>query len=151
MTTPPTLNTQVIGQAESALGAILKSVLAETGATFEQWLVLNLTAGSGAVIDRDSLVARIASARKIDGSVVLTAIAQLITAGMLEPLPGGQIRVRLTDAGRALYKQVRSPIDQITRQLFGDLPADDLATAGRLLAIVTARANEQLTRLASSQ
>jgi len=149
MTTPPTLNTQVIGQAESALGAILKSVLAETGATFEQWLVLNVTAGSGAVIDRDTVVARIASARKIDGSVVLAAIAQLITAGLLEPIPGSQTQVRLADAGRALYHQIRGPIDQITGQLF-DLPAEDLAAAGRVLAIVTARANEQLSRLASS-
>jgi hypothetical protein len=40
----PPLSTQVIGQAESALGALLEPLLAGTGITFHQWLVLTVTA-----------------------------------------------------------------------------------------------------------
>ncbi len=39
------LNPQVIGQTESALGALLGPVLAEAGRSFEQWVVLAVTAG----------------------------------------------------------------------------------------------------------
>ena len=84
MSTTPTLNTQVIGQAENALGALMNRVLARTGGTFRQWAALNLTAVSGGAID------------------------------------------------------------QITTRLYGDLPADDLATAGRVLTVITARTNAEL-------
>ena len=42
----PPLSTQVIGQAESALGALLDPLLSRTGTTFRQWLVLTVTAAS---------------------------------------------------------------------------------------------------------
>jgi hypothetical protein len=45
----------------------------------------------------------------------------------------------LTDAGQVTYHRIRSPLEEITARLF-DLPAEDLATAGRVLSIVTARA-----------
>jgi hypothetical protein len=66
----PPLSTQVIGQAESALGALLEPLLARTGITFQQWLVLTVTAASGASIERGQLVARISNARKVDGATV---------------------------------------------------------------------------------
>ena len=39
MSAYPVLDTRVIGQAESALGAISAPLLARTGTTFGQWLV----------------------------------------------------------------------------------------------------------------
>jgi hypothetical protein len=50
----PTLNPQVIGQAESALGALLTPVLQETGRTFEQWLVLTVLTAGGVSSRRSS-------------------------------------------------------------------------------------------------
>ena len=50
----------------------------------------------------------------------------------------------LTDAGQRLYGQVRAAVTQTTERLWGDLPAGDLATAGRVLTIVTERANAEL-------
>src|SRR5512142_1992272 len=64
----PSLNTQVIGQAESALGALLEPLLAGAGITFQQWLVLTVTAASGGRADRGQLVARISGARKVEGT-----------------------------------------------------------------------------------
>jgi DNA-binding MarR family transcriptional regulator len=135
----PPLSTQVIGQAESALGAIFDPLLARTQTTFRQWLVLTVTAGSGGAMDRGQLVTRIAGARKIPGAEVEAAIGELAAAGLA--LTDGQ--VSLTEAGRARYGQIRGALEEITGRLF-DFPAEDLATAGRVLAIVTARANAEI-------
>jgi len=139
MQTYPPLSTQVIGQAESALGALLDPLLSRTGTTFHQWLVLTVTAASGGDIDHDQLVARISGARKIDGAEVEAAIAELDAAG----LAGGTSRVILTAAGRARFAEIRGALAEITARLF-DFPAEDLATAGRVLAILTERANAEL-------
>ena len=140
MQTYPSLNTQVIGQAESALGAILDPLLARTGTTFRQWLVLTVTAASGADIDRGTLVGRIAGARKIAAAEVETAIGELAAAGLAR----ADSRVTLTEAGQARYTGIRAALEKITARLF-DFPAEDLATAGRVLVILTARANAELT------
>jgi hypothetical protein len=132
----PPLSAQVIGQAESALGALLEPLLASTGLTFNQWLVFTVTAASGAGIDRGQLVIRIGDARKVSGAAVEAAIAELAAAGLLTA--GSPLA--LTDTGQATYRRIRRALDGITAQLF-DFPAEDLATAGRVLAIVTSRAN----------
>jgi hypothetical protein len=144
MATTPTLTTQVIGQAERALGALMNRVLARTGGTFYQWVALNLAARSGGTIDRDQLVGRMTGALKIDDAQALAAITELTASRLLQGLPGEGSRVGLTDAGQVRYRQLRTAIDQITARLYGDLPADDLATAGRVLAVITARANTEL-------
>jgi len=135
----PSVNTQVIGQAESALGALLDPILARIGTTFTQWLVLTVTTAGGGEADRGQLVARISSARKIDGAEVESAIGELRALGMLQ----GTVLVSLTVPGQARYGQIRRAIDELSARLF-DFPADDLATAGRVLSIVTARANAEL-------
>jgi hypothetical protein len=140
MQTYPPLGTQVIGQAESALGALLDPLLARTGTTFHQWLVLTVTAGSGGDADRSQLVARIAGARKIADAEVDAAIDELAAAGLVRSAS----TVAFTEAGgQARYTQIRDALAEITARLF-DFPAEDLATAGRVLAIVTARANAEL-------
>jgi DNA-binding MarR family transcriptional regulator len=135
----PPLSTQVIGQAESALGALLDPILARAGTSFQRWLVLTVTTAGGGELDRAELVGRISGARKIDGAEVEAAIDQLRATG----LAAGGDRVTLTEGGRARYRQIRRAVDELTARLF-DFPAEDLATAGRVLSIVTARANAEL-------
>jgi DNA-binding MarR family transcriptional regulator len=142
MPTYPSLNPQVIGQAESALGAILDPLLARTGTTFNQWLVLTVSAAS----DRGQLLTRITGARKIDDPAVLTAIAELTAAELVRALPGEGSRIGLTEAGQARYRSIRTALGEVTSRLFGGLPAEDLATAGRVLTIITERANAELAR-----
>ena len=136
----PPLSTQVIGQAESALGTLLEPVLAGTDITFHQWLVLTVTAASGASIDRGQLIARISGARKLDGATVEAAIAELTAARLVT---ADSPVVALTDAGRTGYHRIRGALEEITARLF-DFPPGDLATAGRVLSIVTSRANALL-------
>src|SRR5262249_59840862 len=97
MTDSPPLSTQVIGQAESALGALLEPLLARTGTTFHQWLVLTVTTASGAGIDRGQLVGRISNARKLDGGTVEAALAELADAGLVT----ADGPVALTETGQA--------------------------------------------------
>jgi hypothetical protein len=143
----PPLSTQVIGQAESALGALLDPLLAEAGLTFGQWLVLTVSAasGTGTGIGRGQLAARIADARKTSQTAIEAAIAELATAGLVT----ADGPVVLTDTGRTVYQRIRGRLEEITTRLF-DFPAEDLATAGRVLSIVTARASALLAGQATA-
>src|SRR3984893_18761898 len=135
----PVLSTQVIGQAESALGAILGPLLARTGTTFNQWLVLTVTAASGSPMDFYQLIERITCARKIDAHQVETAISELAAAGLVLD----ETRVSLSEVGQDRYHEIRAALADVTARLF-DFPSEDLASAGRVLAIVTSRANAEL-------
>ena len=139
----PQLSTRLVGETESALGALLAPLLAEAEMTFLQWVVLSLTAPGGASspgIDRDQLIERITNIRKVDAADVSTAIDELENAAALV-IAGGQ--VTQTDLGRASFGRVRARVDEVTDYVF-DLPAEDLAGAGRILATVSARANSAL-------
>ena len=50
----------------------------------------------------------------------------------------------LTASGRARYQGMRAVLEAITTRPFDGIPAGDLAVAGRVLGIVTARANAEL-------
>lgn len=130
------LSPQVIGQAESALGALLGPVLAETGRSFEQWVVLAVTAGS-APVDRARLVARVIDARKFAAADVEAAIGELAADGALT---AKSEKIELTAVGQDLHRRIRTRINEVTTGLF-EFPANDLATAGRVLAVITERAN----------
>jgi DNA-binding MarR family transcriptional regulator len=145
MSTAPTLNGQVIGQAHYATRALLGTVLAPTGTTFNQSVALNAVADGGEAVEHCALVARMTGALKIDESAVLVTIDELAESKLLETLPGDTSRLRLTEAGRTLNGRIRAAVAEITERLYGGLPADDLATAGPLLTLVTARANAELT------
>lgn len=142
MPTPTTLNSQIIGQAENALRAILNRALARTGgSTYQHWAALNLTAAGGGAIERDQLVGRLTGALKIDDAAAQAAIAELTAAHLLQDQGS---RIGFTDTGQARYRQIRTDLDQTNARLFGDLSADDLATAGRVLIVITDRANAEL-------
>jgi DNA-binding MarR family transcriptional regulator len=139
----PTLNPQLTGKAERALGAILDRLLARTGTSFPQWTVLAITAANGGLAGRDHLVGAIADGR-IPESAVLTAIAELTAAHLLET--GPEQDARLTEAGQARYREIRAAIEEVTSRVF-DFPAADLATAGRVLTVVASRASAELADL----
>jgi DNA-binding MarR family transcriptional regulator len=137
---------RLVGQAESALGALLAPLLAEAGITFPQWVVLTLAAAGGAGpdgvpgIDRDQLVAQATAARRLEPAELAAVLGELEAAGAVTTQGG---RVRLTASGQAAFAQVRSRVAETTAYLF-DQPAEDLTVAGRVLATITARAAEVL-------
>jgi DNA-binding MarR family transcriptional regulator len=134
----------VIGQTEKALNAILDRRLAGTGLTEPQWITLTLTIVGGGTVDRDELTRRVAGGLKVPEAEAQAHISALVAAGRLEAPNGAGSPVTVTDAGRRLYDEIRSDVARITERMWGDLPAEDLDTAGRVLSIVLERANAEL-------
>jgi hypothetical protein len=143
MTTYPTLTPQVIGQAEKTLNAILDRLLAGTGLTETQWITLTLTARGAGSAGRDQLVTQVSHGLKVDEAQARAHVAELAAAQLVQDAGDGS-PVRLTAAGERVYGQIRSGVAQVTDRLWGDLPAADLATAGRILSIITDRASAEL-------
>jgi hypothetical protein len=145
MSTYPAFSTRVIGQAEKTLGAILGRQLAGTGLTEPQWVILTLAVTSGATAGRDQFTRMVADALKISETQAQARVGDMVTAQQLQ-ITGEGSAVTVTGAARQLHSRIRTAITQITQRLWGDLPAEDLATAGRVLAIITERANAELAR-----
>jgi hypothetical protein len=140
VTTTPTLNGQVIGLAHYATRAVFLRRLATVDTTFEQSIVLNLLAASGGTLTRGEIVEGATFSLKVDPEVVLEAIEQLAGRGTVAAAD----EVSLTDAGQALNARIRGWVGELTERLYGDLPADDLAVAARILTTLTERANAEL-------
>jgi hypothetical protein len=143
----------LIGQTEKALNAILDRQLAGTGITEPQWVTLTLTVVSGGAVDRAELIRRVATATRFSRAAVADRIAELTAAGLLRGGDGGSDgdgdsgdgdRVEVTDEGHARWTRVRTAIGPITQGLWGDLPAEDLAAAARVLRVVLDRAHAML-------
>jgi hypothetical protein len=145
MPTYPTFSPRVIGQAEKTLNAILGRQLAGTGLTEPRWVILTLAVTGGGTAGRDQFTRMVADALKISETEARAHIAGMVTARQLQ-VTGEVPAVTATGAARQLHSRILTAIAGITQRLWGDLPAEDLATAGRVLAIVTERANAELAR-----
>ncbi|MEV0222776.1 MarR family transcriptional regulator [Streptomyces sp. NPDC050704] len=143
----PTTNGRVIGLAHYAGRAVLERVLARTGNTFHQLVTLRLVAVDDAgAIERDRLAAAVTGSLKIEESVVQDTIDELTTAQLIEEVPSAKPGLRLTDAGRERYARITTETDEASARIYAGIPAEDLATTGRVLTLVTERANAELAR-----
>ena len=142
----PTFGTQIIGQTEKALNAILDRQLAGTELTEPQWVALTIAVMSGGTDDRDSFSSRVAGALKISDAEAQALLAELSTRKLLELPDTDGAPVGPTDAGRQLHGRIRTAIAGITDRLWGDLAPEDLTVAGRVLGTVLERANAELAR-----
>jgi DNA-binding MarR family transcriptional regulator len=138
-----TFSAQLLGQTEKAANAILERLLAEPGLTEPQWVTLTIAVMSG-TLDRDRLIDRVAGAAKFSEPQAQARITELADAQLLHVPDDERAAVKLTEAGQQLHTQIRAAVSQITQRLWGDLPVEDLETAGRVLSTVLARANAEL-------
>jgi DNA-binding MarR family transcriptional regulator len=144
-TTPaPTANGRVIALAHHAARALLEGVLARHGATFHQSVTLRAVVAAGGSVGRDELVGDVTGSLKTDASVVRGVIEELTAAELLEDHPALASRTRITDAGRELYESTTRETAEISARLYAGIPAEDLAVTGRVLALITERANAEL-------
>jgi DNA-binding MarR family transcriptional regulator len=146
MSTTPEFGTQLIGRTEKALNAILDRQLAGTGITEPQWVTLTVAVMNAGTITHAQLVSRVAGALKLSETQAQTQISELVSAQLLQRPHDDGSSVRVTDAGSALHRENRTAVAEITHRLWGDLPADDIATAGRVLRTVLERADAELAR-----
>jgi hypothetical protein len=145
MSTDPTLSPRVIGQAEKTMNAILDRQLTGTGLTEPQWVILTLAVTGGGTAEPDKFTRIVADALKISETVARTRVGDMVTAQQLQ-ITGEPPAVTATAAARQLHNRISAANTQIVQRLWGDLPAADLATAGRVLAVITERANAELAR-----
>lgn len=144
MSSSPEFGTQLIGQTEKTLNAILGRLLARTGLDEPQWVTLSVVVMSGGSMGRDQLVSRVAGALKVSEGEARTRIDELARSLLVGGPPDDEAPVTITDAGRDLHAGIRASVAEITKRLWGDVPADDLATAARVLGTVLDRANAEL-------
>jgi len=142
-TTPPPVNGQVIGLAHYASRALLETVLARAGSDFNQSVALRAVSDDGGTVERAWLVGRLTGALKIDEAAARETVDEMTARTLLEEPTGAQ--VLLTDSGRELFEAIRTAGNAIAARLYAGIPAEDLATAGRVLTLVTERANAELT------
>ncbi|PCG85198.1 hypothetical protein CIB93_15385 [Streptomyces sp. WZ.A104] len=144
MTSTTHVNGQIIGRAHYATRALLEGLLTTKGTTFHEAVALNAVADRDGEADHAALVERMTGTLKVDAATAGAVLAALTAAGLLRELPGEGARLGLTEAGRELQAGIATGTAELAARLYGDLPAEDLAAAARVLNAVTERANEAL-------
>ena len=135
---------RLIGETEKTLNAILDRHLAGSGLTEQHWITLTLVIVSGGSIDRDELVSQVVSGAKFSEHDVRMRVSELVASQLLDDSASPEVTV--TDAGAQLHARIRAANNELTARLWGDLSAEELATAAHVLEIVLERANAELAQ-----
>ncbi|MFE9621527.1 MarR family transcriptional regulator [Streptomyces sp. NPDC006527] len=144
--TAPTVNGRVIGLAHYAGRAIVEHVLAGHGATFLQQITLRAVVVADGPLELDALVAEVTGALKNDPSDVRATVGELVDRGLV--VSDGPL-IRPTEAGRELIATTAAETGGISARIYAGIAAEDLAVAGRVLSLVTERADAELAALKS--
>ncbi|QYX75747.1 MarR family winged helix-turn-helix transcriptional regulator [Streptomyces akebiae] len=146
-TTAPVLNSRVLGLAHYAARAVLEKVLAGHGLTFQQSVTLRLVALADEPVEREALVDRIVDSLKVEKARIRSVVEELVAAELVETDPARPSRLRITDAGRESHTRSTAETAPISARIYAGIPAEDLATAGRTLTLITERANTELAAM----
>ncbi len=139
----PTLTGQDIGEVEGAVRGLLDRILADTGRTGEEYIVLRVLALRGPVASPAALHDYLAGQRqlRLDPPAVADLLAGLEAAGLVTgSFPGGPGPAQLTADGAAVHATLFESVAAVTTRLYSELDPEDLATTHRVLAQVAERA-----------
>lgn len=142
--TAPGADARALGLAHYAARGVLEHVLARHGVTFEQQVALRAAVTADAPQTPDDLVAQVRGSLKADPADIRTTLDELLARQLLV---ADGAHLRPADAGRELLAAVGAETAPITARIWGGIPAEDLAAAGRVLALVAERANAELAAL----
>ncbi|MBL1083736.1 MarR family transcriptional regulator [Streptomyces actinomycinicus] len=140
----PLADARVLGLAHYAARGVLERVLARHGATFQQQIALRAAVTADAPQTADDLVTQVRGSLKADPADIRATLDELLAQQLLV-VDGAHLRA--TDAGRELLAVIGAETAPITARVWGGIPAEDLAAAGRVLALVTQRADAELAAL----
>ncbi|MER7192870.1 MarR family transcriptional regulator [Streptomyces flaveolus] len=143
-TTAPVADARALGLAHYAARGVLEHVLARHGVTFQQQIALRAAVTAGAPQTADDLVTQVRGSLKADPAAVRATLDELLTERLLV---ADGTHLCPSDAGRELLATVGAETAPFTARIWGGIPAEDLAAAGRVLALVTERADAELTAL----
>ncbi|MFJ9950733.1 MarR family transcriptional regulator [Kitasatospora sp. NPDC091207] len=142
--TAPVADARALGLAHYAARGVLEHVLAGHGITFQQQVALRSAVTADAPQTADRLAAQVQRSLKADPAEVRVTLDELLAKELLA-VDGAHLRP--TDAGRELLAAVGAATAPVTARVWGGIPAGDLAAAGRVLALVTERADAELAAL----
>ncbi|WP_121745176.1 MarR family transcriptional regulator [Streptomyces sp. E2N166] len=142
--TAPAADSRVLGLAHHAARGVLEHVLARHGVTFRQQIVLRAAVTTDAPQTPDDVVTQVRSSLKADPVDVRAILDELLARQLLVT---DAAYLRPTDAGRELLAAVGAEVAPISARIWAGIPAEDLAAAGRVLVLVTERANAELAAL----
>ncbi|MFD6740268.1 hypothetical protein ACWHA6_25410 [Streptomyces anthocyanicus] len=145
-TDAPPADARALGLAHYAARGVLEQILARHGVTFQQQVVLRAAATAQTPPTRDGLVAEVRGALKADPAGIRTVVDGLLDKGLLV---ADGAHLPATDAGRELLAAVGAAVAPVGARIWGGIPAEDLAAAGRVLALVTERADAEFAVLAA--
>lgn len=142
--TAPAADARVLALAHYAARGVLEHVLTRHGITFQQQITVRDAVAAATPRTPDELVAQVCGSLKTDPAAIRTTLGELLAKGLL--VESGA-HVVPTDAGRELIAAAAADTAPVSARIWGDIPADDLAAAGRVLALVNQRANAELAAL----
>ncbi|WP_432102438.1 MarR family transcriptional regulator [Streptomyces sp. bgisy091] len=143
-TTAPVADARGLALAHYAARGVLEHVLARHGVTFQQQITLRAAATSGTPPTPDGLLVQVQRSLKAEPAGIRTTIDELLERRLL--VADGAHLVP-TDAGRDLLAAVGAETAPFSARIWGGIPAEDLAAAARVLALVTERAEAELAAL----
>ncbi|MEU6883155.1 MarR family transcriptional regulator [Streptomyces sp. NPDC046712] len=143
-TTAPLANPRALGLAHYAARGVLERVLAGHGMTFQAQVALRAAVTADAPRTPDELVDQVQDSLKADPADIRATLDELLAKRLLVA-DGGHLHP--TDAGRELIAAVGAETAPITARIWGGIPTEDLAAAGRVLALVAERADAELAAL----
>ncbi|MFF9196689.1 MarR family transcriptional regulator [Streptomyces sp. NPDC014779] len=152
-TTPTTVSapaapadSRALGLAHYAARGVLEHFLARHGATFLQQVTLRAAVTAEAPQTADALVSQVRASLRCGPADVHASLDELLASGLL--VADGD-HLRPTEAGRELLAAVAAGTAPVSARIWSGIPAEDLTAAGRVLALVTERANAELAGLAA--
>lgn len=134
--TTPTADARALGLAHYAARGVL-----EHGTTFQQQIALRAAVTADAPHTPEDLVTQVRGSLKADPADIRATFDELLAKQLLV---ADGAHLRPTDAGRALIAAIGAETAPVTARIWGGIPAEDLAAAGRVLALVAERANAEL-------
>ncbi|MFF0290871.1 MarR family transcriptional regulator [Streptomyces sp. NPDC005262] len=141
-TTAPVADARALGLAHYAARGVLERVLARHGTTFQQQVALRAAVTADAPQTPDDLAVQVQGSLKADPVDIRAILDELMAKQLL--VVDGAHHLRPTDAGRELIAAIGAEIAPITARIWGGIPAEDLTAAGRVLALITERADAEL-------
>jgi DNA-binding MarR family transcriptional regulator len=139
----PALTGQDVGEAEGALRALLEEILAGTGTTSTEYIVLRVLSTRGPWASPAALHEFLAGQRQLalDPPAVAELLAGLAAKGLVRGVARDDAGpAEVTAEGAALHTRLTGTIGPVTRKLYVDFDPDDLATTRRVLAELGERA-----------
>jgi DNA-binding MarR family transcriptional regulator len=143
-TTITTADARSLALAHYAARGVLEQVLARQGMTFQEQITLRAAAVD--TLTPAELIAEVHGSLKADPASIEVTVDELVSKGLLAETDG---TLHPTDAGRAVLAAAAAEVAPFSARIWEGIPAEDLAAAGRVLALVTERANAELAAMAA--